>query len=489
MKEVTITETAMNKTVPEVLQGKYSELISQHMAVEYGDTGNDYGNYTLGDSKIMLSENLLGGGREGSAKLASVMSHEGTHYYGNRVEALAHMSAAETYSQLNQKFKLQADTSFSMEMLAGIMNTDNWKENTGDVDHWTLMDDGSLAYDGKANLYDENGNLIYKTDSQGIQGSLKEILGLENQTEAYNLMIQAGMEWDGKSWKNSSNPTDGSLAIKMDMTTGENGTGRTYKELYETRELTDSLTGYTATLEQHNPVNIYNMMVSCGFGPVIYDYSAITMSNGEWNGRLPVRQLSYEEWKANNYIDNPSLAMIMLGKPLEDDSKVTSDFGMRKDPFGSDKKLFHTGTDFSALEGTPIYPMQDGYVFFLDFTEYGGNTVILQHNLTYDYKNFTISSNYYTNYLHLKNNSNGKPNTNFNLGEFVTANQVLGYTGNTGPSTGPHLHAGIYFDSIQSNPYANWLYMDNYADNNRLSNNPFNNYYSNINYFREQGRW
>ena len=58
------------------------------------------------------------------------------------------------------------------------------------------------------------------------------------------------------------------------------------------------------------------------------------------------------------------------------------------DPFGSDKKLFHTGTDFSALEGTPIYPMQDGYVFSLDFTEYGGNTVILQHNLTYDYINF-----------------------------------------------------------------------------------------------------
>ena len=357
------------------------------------------------------------------------------------------------------------------------------------ADYWKLMDDGSLAYDGKANLYDENGNLIYKTDSQGIQGSLQEILGLENQTEAYNLMIQAGMKWDGTSWKNLSNPTDGSLAIKMDMTTGENGTGRTYKEIYETRELTDSTTGYTATLEQHNPVNIYNMMVSCGFGPVIYDYSAITMSNGEWNGRLPVRQLSYEEWKANNYIDNPSLAMIMLGKPLEDDSKVTSDFGMRKDPFGSDKKLFHTGTDFSALEGTPIYPMQDGYVFSLDFTEYGGNTVILQHNLSYDYKNFTISSNYYTNYLHLENNSNGKPNTNFNLGEFVTANQVLGYTGNTGPSTGPHLHAGIYFDSIQNNPYANWLYMDNYADNNRLSNKPFNNYYSNINYFREQGRW
>ena len=247
------------------------------------------------------------------------------------------------------------------------------------ADYWKLMDDGSLAYDGKANLYDENGNLIYKTDSQGIQGSLKEILGLENQTEAYNLMIQAGMEWDGKSWKNSSNPTDGSLAIKMDMTTGENGTGRTYKEIYETRELTDSLTGYTATLEQHNPKNIYDMMVESGLGPVTYDYTAITMSNGEWNGRLPVRQLSYEEWKANNYIDNPSLAMIMLGKPLEYDSNVTSAFGMRKDPFDLDdvSEYFHASTDYSTPEGTPIFPMSDGSVYYVGDIGAGGNAIII----------------------------------------------------------------------------------------------------------------
>ena len=52
--------------------------------------------------------------REASAKLASVMSHEGTYYNGNRVEALAHMSAADTYSQLNQKFKLQGENYHSI---------------------------------------------------------------------------------------------------------------------------------------------------------------------------------------------------------------------------------------------------------------------------------------------------------------------------------------------------------------------------------------
>jgi hypothetical protein len=103
-----------------------NDIWNEKLAVEYGNTGKDYGNYTLGQNKIVLSETLLGSGREASAKLATVMSHEGSHYNGNRVEALAHLAGAETYSQLNQMFTLQADTSFSMEMLSGIMNADNW---------------------------------------------------------------------------------------------------------------------------------------------------------------------------------------------------------------------------------------------------------------------------------------------------------------------------------------------------------------------------
>ena len=48
------------------------------------------------------------------------MSHEVTHYNGNRVEAIAHLAGAKTYSQVNEMFGLQADTSFRMEMIAGI---------------------------------------------------------------------------------------------------------------------------------------------------------------------------------------------------------------------------------------------------------------------------------------------------------------------------------------------------------------------------------
>ena len=212
------------------------DIWSEKLAVEYGDTGNDYGNYTIGERKIVLSENLLGGGRAGSAKLASVMSHEGTHYYGNRVEAIAHMSAAETYAQLNQKFKLQADTSFSMEMLAGIMNTDNWKENTGDVDHWKMTWGGQLVSDGSGWLKDENGMYISKDGTRTPEPIPGETLGAEKQesgllnimngesAQLYNtfsdeqkqqaqaIMESAGLEMDKTGqWNNA-------LGKKVDMT-------------------------------------------------------------------------------------------------------------------------------------------------------------------------------------------------------------------------------------------------------------------------------
>ena len=126
--------------------------------------------------------------REASAKLATVMSHEGTHYYGKRVEALAHLAGAETYAFLNNKFTLQADTSFSMEMLSGIMNPDNWKENTGDVDHWRIVSDNNgkiidVKDDGDNSiltLVDEDGNIKSVTMNNGT--SLSEQIAALSQT-------------------------------------------------------------------------------------------------------------------------------------------------------------------------------------------------------------------------------------------------------------------------------------------------------------------
>ena len=70
-------------------------------------------------------------------------------------------------------------------------------------------------------------------------------------------------------------------------------------------------------------------------------------------------------------------------------------------------------------------------------------------------------------------------NSNYSVGQTVLANNVLGYSGNTGTSTGPHLHTAIHFTSINDNPYANWLYQQGYLDKYDK-----NNWYSNISNFQ-----
>ena len=169
------------------------DIWNEKLAVEYGDTGNDYGNYTVGENKIVLSENLLGGGREASAKLATVMSHEGSHYNGNRVEAIAHLAGADTYSQLNEMFKLQADTSFSMEMISGIMNADNWKENTGNVDHWKIR----LTRDQFGFLQilkKEDGRDDYYVDTKDGEFKIWETDGKSYEDMKSEVWLQNGLE-------------------------------------------------------------------------------------------------------------------------------------------------------------------------------------------------------------------------------------------------------------------------------------------------------
>ena len=119
------------------------------------------------------------------------MSHEGTHYNGKRVEAIAHLAGAETYAFLNKKFTLQADTSFSMEMFSGIMNADNWKENTGDVDHWKMTWGGQLINDGQGWLIDENGMYINIDGTKSEKPIVGKTLGAGKLDENGNPIVGA----------------------------------------------------------------------------------------------------------------------------------------------------------------------------------------------------------------------------------------------------------------------------------------------------------
>jgi murein DD-endopeptidase MepM/ murein hydrolase activator NlpD len=95
----------------------------------------------------------------------------------------------------------------------------------------------------------------------------------------------------------------------------------------------------------------------------------------------------------------------------------------------------HNGWDVADSEGTPVYPVSSGVVRFAGWSDQGyGNMVVIDHG------------GYQTLYAHLKD----KPLVSKN--DMVTPDAPIGYMGNTGFSTGPHLHFEIRHGSSLIDP-------------------------------------
>jgi len=112
---------------------------------------------------------------------------------------------------------------------------------------------------------------------------------------------------------------------------------------------------------------------------------------------------------------------------------INNSFGWRLDPF-SEKYRFHTGIDLIANVGTPVSAAMDGIVSETGNDRMYGKYIIIRHN------NF-----YHTLYAHLASVS-------VNQGDHVTHGDTIGNVGNTGYSTGPHLHFGVFKYGKAVNP-------------------------------------
>lgn len=95
---------------------------------------------------------------------------------------------------------------------------------------------------------------------------------------------------------------------------------------------------------------------------------------------------------------------------------------------------FHQGIDLVGSKGTKIYAAGDGEVIMNGKDSFGANTVKIKH-----------SDDLYTFYIHLKAPSH------LNVGDKVKGGDMIGYQGNTGQSTGEHLHFEVSTDSITDN--------------------------------------
>ncbi len=123
---------------------------------------------------------------------------------------------------------------------------------------------------------------------------------------------------------------------------------------------------------------------------------------------------------------------------------ISSYFGTRIDPFYNHQKP-HFGLDFVAPVGTKIYSTGDGIVTLSKFSRKGyGNEIIIDHSFGYS-----------TRYAHLDE-------IFIKEGEKVKRGQLIGTLGNTGRSTGPHLHYEIRYLTKPINPI--YYYSDEISD-------------------------
>ncbi|HEY6530154.1 MAG TPA: M23 family metallopeptidase [Cellvibrionaceae bacterium] len=133
-------------------------------------------------------------------------------------------------------------------------------------------------------------------------------------------------------------------------------------------------------------------------------------------------QLEYlDEWVSQQKFANDALVQ---GIPVKGGFR-SSEFGWRTDPFTGQSEM-HEGVDFSAPEGTQIAAVASGLVTWsADKTGYG-NLVEINHG-----------NGFKTRYGHCKKNL-------VHIGDMVQKGQVIALLGNTGRSSGPHVHFEVY---------------------------------------------
>ncbi len=127
-----------------------------------------------------------------------------------------------------------------------------------------------------------------------------------------------------------------------------------------------------------------------------------------------------------------SLANIPLALPIHN-FQITSGFGPRLDPFKK-RAAFHSGIDFGAVTGTPIHAPLAGIVTHANYKGPYGLVVEINHG-----------NGFRTRFAHLAR-------VHVNKGQQIEFQQHIGDAGNSGRSTGPHLHYEIWYDGQVRNP-------------------------------------
>ena len=134
----------------------------------------------------------------------------------------------------------------------------------------------------------------------------------------------------------------------------------------------------------------------------------------------------------------PTLSFTGFICPLKSYTRISSEYGWRKNPVSGVNKL-HAGIDFAAPAGTPIYAAASGYVQVAGWSSGGyGNYVVIYHG------KMTDGNAYSTLYGHMRSVATS-------AGKYVNQGDLIGYVGSTGNSTGNHLHLEVWKGGSKAN--------------------------------------
>lgn len=166
-------------------------------------------------------------------------------------------------------------------------------------------------------------------------------------------------------------------------------------------------------------------------GQAVILYAALTVGGKEF----PLYRVVFPDGSAD-YFDakGQSVKRSLLRTPV-DSAHVTSPFGMRIHPLLGFSKM-HTGVDFGAPLGTPIFAAGAGVVEEASWAGGYGRCVRIRHN-----------DRLQTVYGHMNRFSRG-----LHVGQRVNQGEVIGFVGSTGRSTGPHLHFEVRVAGRPANP-------------------------------------
>ncbi|MFA6197002.1 MAG: M23 family metallopeptidase [Sulfurimonas sp.] len=166
-----------------------------------------------------------------------------------------------------------------------------------------------------------------------------------------------------------------------------------------------------------------------------YEKEKIEVTKSKVNPNKEDAKIAEQEYQEAMKIYNSTTAQSYIKSefifPM--DSIITSDFGKAR-VYNNSLQGYHGGTDFRAKVGTPIYASNDGVVVLAKERFYSGGTVIIDHG-----------QGIYTCYFHM---------SKFDVvcGQKVEKSAQIGFSGESGRVSGPHLHFATRVGGVQVDP-------------------------------------